>query len=237
VIRLHQFPSAFGLPNLSPFCMKVEAWLRLAGLPYEVVVTPAPFKAPLGKLPVVTDGGRTIPDSHTILEELGRAHGVDLDAKLSPAERATALAFTRLCSEHLYWAVVYARWGDPPGWAVVRPVFFGFLPGAVRSLVAGLARRGTLKQLRGHGLGRHPPAEIYRRGVQDLEALSDFLAGKSFMFGDRPTSLDATVFAFVANVLDVPVDTPLKRAAAARPNLVEYCRRMKARCFPEPKAA
>jgi len=237
VIKLHQYPSGWGMPNLSPFCMKVETWLRLAGLPYEVVVTPAPFKAPLGKLPVVTDGGRPIPDSHTILEELARSHGVKLDDGLAPAQRATALAFTRLCSEHLYWAIVYARWGDAGGWAKIQPVFFGFLPGPVRWLVAALARRGTLKQLHGHGLGRHPPEEILRRGALDLEAISDFLGGKPFMLGDRPTSLDATVYAFVANVLDVPIDGPLKRAAAGRANLVEYCRRMRARCFPDAKPA
>jgi glutathione S-transferase len=237
MIRLHQFPTDWGLPNLSPFCMKVETWLKLAGLPYEVVVNKAPNRAPLGKLPVVEDGGRKIPDSHTILDELARSHGVKLDDGLTAAERATALAFTRLCSEHLYWAVVYTRWGEDAGWNAVRPVFFGFLPGPVQALVAALVRRGTLKQLRGHGLGRHPPEEILRRGAQDLGAIADFLGDKPFMFGERPTSLDATVYAFVANVLDVPIDSALKRAAAARPNLVAYCRRMKARCFPEAKAA
>ena len=33
MIKLFQFPPAFGLPNASPFCMKLETWLRMAGLP------------------------------------------------------------------------------------------------------------------------------------------------------------------------------------------------------------
>jgi hypothetical protein len=28
MIRLHQYPPMFGLPNPSPFCMKLETWLR-----------------------------------------------------------------------------------------------------------------------------------------------------------------------------------------------------------------
>ena len=36
MIQLYQFEPAFGLPNASPFCMKVETWLRMAALPFEV---------------------------------------------------------------------------------------------------------------------------------------------------------------------------------------------------------
>jgi hypothetical protein len=34
MIELHQFPPVFHR-NISPFTLKLEAWLRLAGLPYE----------------------------------------------------------------------------------------------------------------------------------------------------------------------------------------------------------
>ena len=37
MIKLYQFAPAFGLPNASPFCMKMETYLRMAGLPYELV--------------------------------------------------------------------------------------------------------------------------------------------------------------------------------------------------------
>jgi hypothetical protein len=35
MIKLYQFPPNLGLPNMSPLCMKVETYLRMAALPYE----------------------------------------------------------------------------------------------------------------------------------------------------------------------------------------------------------
>ena len=37
MIVLHQFEAAFGVPNPSPFCMKLECFLRMSGLPYRSV--------------------------------------------------------------------------------------------------------------------------------------------------------------------------------------------------------
>ena len=34
MITLHQFARAWGIPNLSPFRSKLEAYLRMAGVPY-----------------------------------------------------------------------------------------------------------------------------------------------------------------------------------------------------------
>ena len=53
-VRLHKFGAAWGIADPSPFCLKVESFLREADIPYEVV--PFDFKrsfakAPKGKLP------------------------------------------------------------------------------------------------------------------------------------------------------------------------------------------
>ena len=68
MIELLQFPPMLGLMNASPFCMKVEVFLRLAGLEYRTVST-SPLRAPKGKLPVIRDEGRTI------LAHVGRGLG------------------------------------------------------------------------------------------------------------------------------------------------------------------
>ena len=60
-VKLYQFPSAWGLPNPSPFCMKLEVFLRLAEIPYEIVTWPDPRKAPKGKLPFIEHEGNRSP--------------------------------------------------------------------------------------------------------------------------------------------------------------------------------
>lgn len=40
VIYLYQFSRTPFLPSISPYCLKVETWLRLAGLKYEVCTLP-----------------------------------------------------------------------------------------------------------------------------------------------------------------------------------------------------
>ncbi|MEZ5650951.1 MAG: glutathione S-transferase family protein [Burkholderiaceae bacterium] len=231
MIRLYQFAPAFGLPNASPFCMKVENYLRIAGLPFELVNGADVMKAPKRKLPYIDDDGQIVADSSFIIEHLKARHGDRLDGGLSASERAISLAFQRLLEENSYWVAVYSRWADEANWPTTRDAFFGAMPLPLRWFVPSLARRGVLGQMRGHGMGRHSAEEIYAIGKRDVDALADFLGEKPFMMGEQPTSIDATVHAFMANLLWVPADSPVQRHARTRPNLEAYCQRMKARFY------
>ena len=51
-----QFPDLWGR-NVSPFGLKLEAWLRLADIPYTVEPSTDLGKAPKGKLPYIRDDG------------------------------------------------------------------------------------------------------------------------------------------------------------------------------------
>ena len=231
MIKLHQFAPAFGLPNASPFCMKMETYLRMAGLPFELVNSGNVLKAPKRKLPYIDDGGTLVADTTFIVDYLKSRYGDPLDAALSASDRAVATAFQRLIEENLYWAIVHTRWAEDAGWVQTREAFFGAMPAPLRWFVPTLARRGLLAEMRGQGMGRHSAAEIGTIGCRDVTAIADFLADKPFMLGAQPTSIDATAHAFLANVLWAPVDSPIQRHARARPTLQAYCQRMKARYF------
>jgi len=231
MIKLYQFQPAFGLPNASPFCMKVENYLRMAILPYEIAPRANHFKAPKGKLPYIEDGTRVVADSSFIIEYLQSAYGDTLDAKLSPLENAQAVALRRMMEESLYWALAYARWVEPRGWELTKQEFFKPVPALLRGTISALARRGVKKQMWGHGIGRHSADEVYHIGNTDITALADFLGDKPYFMGDSPTSLDATAYAFLANIILVPMDSALKQHALKYPQLEAYCRRMKARYY------
>lgn len=234
MIKLHQFAPAFGLPNASPFCMKLETYLRMAKLAFEI--PPASMgalgKAPKGKMPYIEDQGKTIADTSLIIDYLKATYGDPLDGWLSAEQRAVVLAFQRLLEENLYWAVVYTRWIEPDGWAKTKPAFFGALPVPLRWLVPSMARRGLVKELHGHGMGRHQRQEIHAIGQRDITALADYLGDKPYFMGEQPCALDATVYAFVANLLWAPVESALKQHAQRYPQLEAYCARMRSRYYP-----
>jgi glutathione S-transferase len=53
------------------------------------------------------------------------------------------------------------------------------------------------------------------------------------MMGHRPTSVDAIVFAMLAQILTPFFDSPIRRRAESLPNLVAYAERMMAGYYPE----
>ncbi len=232
MITLFQYKPQYGLPNASPFCMKVETYLRLAGLDYTTSLLHDPRKAPKGKLPYITDGKLTIADSTFIIRHLNGHYGIDLNAGLSDADKAMAHAWQVMLEERLYWVMAYSRWIDERCWPVTREVFFGHLPPLVNQFVPKLVRDTVRKQLEAQGIGRHAADDIYALGQMDLLALATFLGTKPFMMGDTVSELDAVAYAFVANCVVPPLESPLRAAARSHANLVAYVERMRQRCFP-----
>lgn len=231
MIKLYQYYTCWDMPNPSPFCMKMETYLRMTALPFEIVRVSDPRKSPKGKLPYIDDDGTIVADSGLIITYLARKHGDRLDSRLTDAQKAQALAWQRLIEEHLYWAIVYSRWIDPGNWPLVRKTFFGRLPVYLRKIIAAIIRKKVRKQLYDHGIGRHRWDEIYHLGVEDLKALSITLDNNQFFMGEEASSIDACVYAFLASILYAPVESPLKQYVSGQENFVAYCARMKDRYY------
>jgi glutathione S-transferase len=236
MIRLVQTRGAWGLPNVSPACMKLETWLRITGVPYEL----APLdmaNAPKGKIPyIVEQDGTRIGDSTLIVSHLKAARGKDPDVGLSAEQRAVATAFRRMLKEHFYWVIIHERYKDERNWPRYRELLIhmlDFLPAGQRAPAMDQYRELFLEQLHAQGLGRHSAEEVQRLGKEDLLAVSDYLGTRSFFFGERPTTSDATVYAYVGSMLGMGLDSPVKDFGRSRENLVRYCQRVHERFFPE----
>lgn len=236
-IRLHKFGDAFGLPDPSPFCLKLENFLREAGIDYTV----EPFdpkgsfrKAPKGKIPFIEEeNGTTTGDSTLIIARLSEKNGIDLDAPLDIRQRAASHACRRMLDEHFYWVGVYSRWFDEPGWSIVKGAFFSRVPWPVRPLLTAWAHHGMEKAMYGQGIGRHSRAEIYAAGAADLQALAGLLGTDAWFFGShRPTLLDLWAHAFVAQIIVPPIESPIKAAALTHDNLSAHFRRLHDRLYP-----
>lgn len=231
MITLYQFEPAFGVPNPSPFCFKVENYLRMTGEPYETRVG-NPRSSPKGKLPFIKDAGVVVSDSAHIVEHLVRTRGDKLDSHLSPRDRAIGHAVRRMFEEGTYFPLVYSRWVDEAGFASVRDTFFGKMPALARALVPSIARRMVKKQVHAQGTGRHAPEDIYAMIAADFRASADILGDSPYFLGAEPTSVDATAYAFLGLTLWAPRAPGLDGLLQKHPNLVAYCERMKARYYP-----
>jgi glutathione S-transferase len=232
MITLYAFGPGFGLPDPSPFVTKAEVLLKMADVPYRTDTTGFK-KAPKGKLPYIDDDGALIADSTFIRMHLERKYSIDFDAGLSPSERGVAWAFEKMCEDHLYWAVVHARFMDDANFNVGPRRFFDAVPAPIRPLVVGMVRRQVRRSLWGHGFGRHTGDEIALLAARDLGSLADFLGDKPYLMGTRPCAADAAVFAFVAGCLPARFKTPIRVAAELRENLVTYRDRMMERYYPQ----
>jgi glutathione S-transferase len=227
MIRLHQYPPMFGIPNPSPFCLKLETWLRMTGMPFEIVRVVDPRKGPKGKVPWIEDRGRTIDDSSFIIEYLAETYGNPLDGNLAPAQRATALALQRLIEDHLYWAIAHGRFLDDEVWPTTKAQFLAGFPAPLRPLVGRLVRKTIGKALHMQGLGRHTQEDLYRLECDDLTALSTFLGDQQYFFGDKPTELDATAYGFLAQIMWAPGPRRGREHLQQTHNLPAFCERVR----------
>lgn len=237
MITVHKYGPAFGLPDGSPFVVKVETYLRMTGQAYEVALADV-RKAPRKQLPFIELDGERIPDSSTIIARLEARRGDALDAHLDAAQRATGLAFKTMLEEHLYFGLLYLRWATPAGWAVFEPTLRAMLgamgvPSLLRGLVAKKARQQVIARGRIQGMGRRPHAEIITTCTAMVDALAQQLGDGPFFLGAQPSSVDATVYAFVSGMLCPAFTHEVRAHAEARPNLVAYAARMHAAYWAE----
>ncbi|MDR3460996.1 MAG: glutathione S-transferase family protein [Beijerinckiaceae bacterium] len=232
MITLYTFGPYFGLPDGSPFVTKAMILLKMAGLAYRED-RGGYAKAPKGKLPYIDDEGVRVADTTFIRRHIETKYGFDFDDGLTPEQKATAWALERMCEDHLYWAVLDARWLDETNFAKGPAHFFDAVPAPIRGLVARMIQRKMRKTLEAQGLGRHCQAEIESLGRADIEALAVLLGDKPYFFGETPKGGDATLGAFMLGLLTPVFVTPLRATAENHGNLVAYAARIKARFFPE----
>jgi glutathione S-transferase len=231
-IKLFQFPRMFGIPNISPFCCKLEAWLRITNMPYEVVDTPDPRKGPKGKVPFIEDAGRRIGDSSAIIDYLKDTRRIDPDSHLDERQRAISLLVQRTLEEHYAFVTLYTHFIRAEGWCETSE-FFKAVPAPLRPLVTTLLRRQMRKALWLQGTLRHSDKEIMSAAVADWRAVMATMSDGPYFFGDRPSSIDATIFGVLATTVLTPIQSPIRDFLRAQSKCMSFTEFMMDTFFPE----
>ena len=240
MITLYSYPTLFGVADNNGYGLKVFAFLRLVSAMHHLFGKPAstlpdhaaglPFvhehifdasAAPRGQLPYVVDGGETIGDSETIIAHLIGKYALTIDAALGARERDLSLLITRMLDD-LYWVMSYSRWKDERYWPLFRDALMREHPSLTQE---GLlkAREFNFQRYHFQGIGRFAPDAAYARGLADLKVLAGLIPASGYVHGPAPTSVDAGIYGFIANIFFYEIDTPLKQFVASQPNLVRHC--------------
>lgn len=233
MLKLYQFTPRQNLPNLSPFCLKLETYLKMANIPYQVQHVNDPRKSPKGKLPHIQDGNIKLGDSELIMQYCQKRYQVTLDNHLSPWQQANKVAITRLCDDHLYWIILYSRWLDEQFWPEFKSLLFRNANILEATVVASILHHTIKKQCYAQGISRHARHEIYDLGIQDLNALELLLNEQDYFFNNQVSSLDATVFGFTLNIIRSPLKTPLADHMQSLPGLNRHCENILKHYYPD----
>jgi glutathione S-transferase len=226
MITLYSYPGLFGAADNNGYGLKVYAFLRLAGVPFVHRHVVDAASAPRGQLPYIEDDGEAIGDSDTIIAHLIRKRRLTIDAGLSQAERDADLMIGRMLDD-LYWVMSYSRWQDDAFWPAFRDALLSEHPALTEAALV-TAREFNFKRYYFQGVGRFEPDAAYARGLADLAVLARAVPADGWLHGAEPTSIDAAIYGFIANIWFFPIQTPLRRFLAETPNLVRHCDRMHA---------
>ncbi|GJD49705.1 hypothetical protein OPKNFCMD_2438 [Methylobacterium crusticola] len=222
MITLYSYPGLFGVADNNGYGLKVFAFLRLAGLPFVHKHIVDASGAPRGQLPYIVDDGETVGDSDTIISYLARRYCLTLDGGLTTAQRDMGLLITRMLDD-LYWVMSYSRWKDEQFWPAFRDALQREHP-ELSDEQLSKARDFNAQRYHYQGIGRYTPADVYARGIDDLQVLANFIPQAGFVFGETPTSFDAAVYGFIANIYFYQIETPLKKFVSSCTNLTNHCR-------------
>lgn len=128
VLKVYVFRGSWPVPSESPFCLKLETWLRMAGIAYESIAVGGPPKSKTGKVPCIErEDGSLLADSTAIIEVLTQERGITLDADRTPRQRAEMLLVQRTLEAHTYFVGLMQRWCDH--WPQTRDAYFGEILG------------------------------------------------------------------------------------------------------------
>ncbi len=221
MLTLYSYPTLFGVADNNAYGLKVFAFLKLAGVPFRHEHIFDASAAPRAQLPYIEDNGEAIGDSATIIAYVTKKYGVTLDQVLTQAQRDTDLMIARLLDD-LYWVMSYSRWKDERYWTAFRDALLREHPVLTEDALNN-AKAFNEQRYFFQGIGRYPPEAAMARGLEDLGVLARLVTGDGYAHGGTPSSIDAAIYGFIANIYFYDIDTPLKQFVRAHGNLVRHC--------------
>ncbi|KAA8912320.1 Tom37 C-terminal domain-containing protein [Sphaerosporella brunnea] len=166
MLELHVWGPGFGLPSIDPQCLAAIAYLNLL-LPrseWKLVPSSNPLLSPNKQLPaLLVTSPRPVwisglPQIVAYFSQLPSP--LDLEADLTPRERATSLALSALIQARAQPIIDLALWVDRKNYAAVtRPLIAGMLPWPMSWIEPGTRRVAARERVSVLGMAKEEEKE------------------------------------------------------------------------------
>ncbi|XP_043190776.1 failed axon connections homolog [Amphibalanus amphitrite] len=228
VVVLHQFERGTNMPNLSPFALKLETFLRMANIQY-VVDTEEP-QGVRGKCPWITINGEELSDSELIMDYLTKHFNNPIPEQLTPAQHGVGRAVQVMLDEHTTLAVGRKRRIlEQMGNSIDCFLKVYRSECVFKKLFVSLIK----KKLYVRGMSEYREEEALFFLYRELRALEDVMGDRPFLLADAPSTYDAAVFAQLTQVLLGCAPEVERYVRENHAVLVGYHKRMKAKYWPD----
>ncbi|EPY26049.1 hypothetical protein AGDE_04744 [Angomonas deanei] len=235
-VHLFMFPRSPWSPSISAPCVKAEAFLRLAGIEYDVVETLNTYGSPNECVPFIVHGDRVVADSQRIIEYLTTEFHVNVDYKINKTDRALGVALVNMLAystSPAYYRIAFVQKPELGTTVLAKslhvPRLFARL--AVRSIAKDMTKNFNVT-----AAGSLTPEQFENEFLRDCEAVELQIGEKPYLFGDEPTSFDCAVYAsFIpfANMKSHAEVSEAFHAVSQSPVLLDYLARLTERLYPD----
>ncbi|CAD6197814.1 unnamed protein product [Caenorhabditis auriculariae] len=183
VVYLYQYPRHAEVRSISPFCLKVEAFLRVYKIPHEVVYTFFHYSR-FGLMPYIELNGEHIADSEVIEARLREHFNID---DLPKKKEVLAYSLSKMVNNHLFFVLMYYKF-FPSRLSMINAILdIMAWPKILRPLAIPVFYVMTffkgIQRLRGP-MGKFKPEEFELLLRKDLTIIRDALGDKKFIMGD-----------------------------------------------------
>uniref|UniRef100_A0AC34FJL0 Metaxin n=1 Tax=Panagrolaimus sp. ES5 TaxID=591445 RepID=A0AC34FJL0_9BILA len=221
-MELAVWPSDFGLASLDVGCLQSMVAAKIAAAPVKFRYSTNPGESPSGTLPLLIHGDTKLTNFEDIAEHLRNLkQEVVLDGELTPNQRVEFFAYASYLRSRLYPALLHTLWVDNHNYNTVTHQWYTsklYFPWNLFYLEK--RRKFAQNYIKTVGKGE---SELLKEALQTLNLLSSKLGDNKYFCGDKPCSVDALIFGYLAPLLKLPLPSDrLYLHLSSLPNLSRF---------------
>jgi len=221
----------------SPYTIKLWFCLKVAKVDFSLRYITNIAESPSNKIPFIFYRQECLSDSHSIIRRLIN-DGIlpNFDQWLPPQTKVQADLLRHSIEYVLYWSLVKQRWMDH--WPKTKEVYFrSELPWFIYLFLPDIIfRTSMIRTLYGIGVSRYLPSQWEAIVEDTLNNLSILLGKNKYIFGDKISTLDFSLYSHLAVIYyEKEINPELHSKLLKYNNLVVYVEELTHNYLPELK--